>query len=303
MLKTEGHASYMFSATDLAALVTVADTGSVRAAAAVLRRTQPAVTQAIRRLEDAIGFPLLDRSSYRARLTERGESFVKRARLTVNHARNLRDFAALLACGAEPKLRIAIDGAIPRDIWIQLIQDVAAHFPDTPIEIKSGQDHAPLRQLELGEADLGVLFDITVRHRRVGLESKALGTVEFCNVVRADKLDQLHPTEALIPQIYVADFGDPAPGYGSVDGQRYYRVSTHQMQVDAVLAGLGWGSVPKALVEAALSERVLVSLAYLGLSEQSSYAFSLYRFRDRELGPLSNTVWASAQDRTSDIQE
>ena len=283
----------MFSAIDLAALVAVADTGSVRGAAAVLGRTQPAVTQAIRRLEDAVGFLLLDRSSYRARLTERGEIFVKRARLTVNHARSLRDFAALLSCGAEPQLRIAIDGAIPPDVWIRLIGKAMSRFPDTPVEIKSGQDYAPLRCLETGEADLAVLFDITVRHRRAGLESSPLGEVEFCNVVRADKFGILHETEALIPQVYVADFEDSAPGYGSVDGQRYWRVSTHRMQADAILAGLGWGSVPKGLVDDALSEGILVSLAYLGLSERSINTFSLYRHRDRQLGPVCNLIWES----------
>jgi DNA-binding transcriptional LysR family regulator len=283
----------MFSATDLAALVAVADTGSVRGAAAVLGRTQPAVTQAIRRLEDAVGFLLLDRSSYRARLTEKGETFVKRARLTVNHARSLRDFATLLSRGVEPQVRIAIDGAIPQYVWIELIRNATSQFPDTPVEIQSGQDYAPLRRLEEGEVDLAVLFDITVRRRRAGLQSRPLGEVEFCNVVRADKLDQLLETEALIPQIYVADFEDSAPGYGSVDGQRYWRVSTHRMQADAILSGLGWGSVPKGLVDEALAERSLVSLPYLGLSERSSYPFSLYRQRDHHLGPVSSLLWES----------
>jgi DNA-binding transcriptional LysR family regulator len=286
----------MFSGTDLAAIVAIADTGSVRGAAGVLGRTQPAVTQAIHRLEDAVGFPLLDRSSYRARLTERGESFVKRARLAVNQARSLRDFATLLSTGVEPQLRIAIDGAIPQTVWIDLIRKATSQFPDTSVEVKSGQDYAPLRRLETGEADLAVLFDITVRRRNAGLEGRLLGEVEFCNVVRADKLDRLRETEATIPQIYVADFEDSAPGYGSVDGQRYWRVSTHLMQVEAILAGLGWGSVPKILIGEALAGQILVSLPYLGLSERSSYSFSLYRQRDHQFGPVASLVWESGDE-------
>jgi DNA-binding transcriptional LysR family regulator len=57
----------MFVIHDLAVLVAVADGGSVRSAAAALGRTQPAVSQAIQRLEGAVGFSLLDRSGYRAR--------------------------------------------------------------------------------------------------------------------------------------------------------------------------------------------------------------------------------------------
>src|SRR5262245_32235039 len=68
----------MFVVHDLAALVAVAESGSVRRGASALGRTQPAVSQAIQRLEEAAGFALLDRSGYRVRLTERGETFVKR---------------------------------------------------------------------------------------------------------------------------------------------------------------------------------------------------------------------------------
>jgi DNA-binding transcriptional LysR family regulator len=281
----------MFSPTDLTALIAVADTGSVRGAASVLARTQPTVTQAIHRLEDAVGFPLLDRSGYRARLTERGEIFVKRARMTVNNARGLREFAALLCSGIEPRLRIAIDGAIPPPVWIDLIRETAGRYPDTPLEVQTSQDYAPLHRLETGEADLAVLFDVTVRRRDVGLESRSLGAVEFCNVVRSDRRDQLQDEGAKIPQIYVADFDDPAPGYGSVDGQRHWRVSSHRMQTDAILAGLGWGKVPRAMIEAPLAQGLLVSLPYLGLSEHSNYAYSLYRQRDHQHGPVATHVW------------
>lgn len=284
----------MFSAADLAALVAVADTGSVSAAAAVLGRTQPAVTQAIRRLEDAVGFLLLDRSFYRAHLTDKGESFVKRARLSVNHARNLRDFAVALSRGVEPQVRLSVDGAIPAPVWLDLIEEAARRFPDTPFEIKSGQDHAPLQRLEDGEADLAVLFDVTVRRRRADIMSRPLGRVEFRNVVRADRRNRLLETEAMIPQIYVADFNDAGPGYGSVEGQRHWRVSTHRMQADAILAGLGWGSIPETLIAEELEGGLLVSLPYLGLRERSSYPFSLYRQRDRELGPVCSLIWQGA---------
>jgi LysR family glycine cleavage system transcriptional activator len=47
--------------------------GSMREAAARLNVTQPAVSQALKALEDHIGAPLIDRSVRPARLTETGE--------------------------------------------------------------------------------------------------------------------------------------------------------------------------------------------------------------------------------------
>jgi DNA-binding transcriptional LysR family regulator len=57
---------------DLRTFVTVASERSFSAAAKKLHRTQPAVSQAVRRLEDAIGDRLFDRSSRNGTLTEAG---------------------------------------------------------------------------------------------------------------------------------------------------------------------------------------------------------------------------------------
>jgi DNA-binding transcriptional LysR family regulator len=56
----------------LAAFAAVARTGSVRAAAAELNVTQPAISQAVKQLEAHAGVPLLDRGSRPARPTEAG---------------------------------------------------------------------------------------------------------------------------------------------------------------------------------------------------------------------------------------
>src|SRR5262245_22315666 len=129
----------MYSSQDLAVLVAIAETGSLRGAAAALGKTQPAVTQAVQRLEEAVGFPLLDRTSYRAKLTERGETFVQRARVAVEHLTALETTAQLLSRGIEPRLRIGVHGAIPDETWVHLIRDIPQRFPNTVIEIEAGE--------------------------------------------------------------------------------------------------------------------------------------------------------------------
>lgn len=56
------------------AFLAVARTGSVQAAAAELNVTQPAISQAVRQLEDHVGLRLLDRGRRPARPTEAGEA-------------------------------------------------------------------------------------------------------------------------------------------------------------------------------------------------------------------------------------
>lgn len=58
----------------LAAFAATARTGSIQAAAAELNVTQPAISQAVKQLEDHVGVPLLDRGRRPARPTEAGEA-------------------------------------------------------------------------------------------------------------------------------------------------------------------------------------------------------------------------------------
>jgi len=64
----------------LAALITVADVGSVTKAAKLLHLVQPAVTRQIRLLEEELGVALFQRTHQGMVLTEAGEQLVRRAR-------------------------------------------------------------------------------------------------------------------------------------------------------------------------------------------------------------------------------
>jgi DNA-binding transcriptional LysR family regulator len=64
----------------LAALVAVADTGSVTAAARARQLTQPTLSRQIQDLERAVGAKLLERSNHGARLTPAGETLAQGAR-------------------------------------------------------------------------------------------------------------------------------------------------------------------------------------------------------------------------------
>jgi DNA-binding transcriptional LysR family regulator len=74
---------------DLETFVTVVRERSFSRAATKLHRTQPAVSQAVRRLEEAIGEPLLDRSSREGILTDAGRVLHEYAEKLLN----LRDEA------------------------------------------------------------------------------------------------------------------------------------------------------------------------------------------------------------------
>lgn len=285
----------MYPLQDLAALVAVAETGSVRAAASELGRTQPAVTQAIRRLEEAVGFTLLDRSGYRARLTDRGDLFVKRARSMVHRARDLRTFARLLADGVEPRLRITCHGAVPETAWTALLAELSLRFPDTMFELELAEGEAPLRQLIADEAELAIMLHAVPDRLGTILESTPMGEVGFVTAVRGDRLSLLVQEGSRFPQILVADFDDPSSSYGVVEGKHYCRVSHHRAKAKLIEAGIGWGSVPESFVAEGLVSGTISTIGHKGMKERSQRPFSLCRKRDVVPGPVAAAAWDIAQ--------
>src|SRR4029453_58925 len=68
----------------LEAFLAVVREGSFSAAAKALFRTQPAISQTIKKLEEEIGRPLFDRSSRRGGLTDAGRVLAQTAQRLIN---------------------------------------------------------------------------------------------------------------------------------------------------------------------------------------------------------------------------
>ncbi len=74
----------------LETFLAVVQTGSFSGAAKVVHRTQPAVSQVVRKLEEELGEPLFDRSSREGRLTDAGKVLQEYAQRMLNLRREAR---------------------------------------------------------------------------------------------------------------------------------------------------------------------------------------------------------------------
>jgi DNA-binding transcriptional LysR family regulator len=97
-------------------LVAIADAGTFTHAAARLFVTQPTLSQQIRRLEEMVGTPLLDRRPDGVRLTEAGRVLLEESRtvlsLVEHGVRRSRQAAGL----GRPRLRIALPPQLPEGL-------------------------------------------------------------------------------------------------------------------------------------------------------------------------------------------
>jgi DNA-binding transcriptional LysR family regulator len=167
---------------DLSALKTflaVAQERSFSRAAAKVHRTQPAVSQAIRRLEADLGEQLFDRSSKSGTLTDAGrmlqnygQRLVRLAEETESAMRELRDLRrGRVVIGAN---EAAIHTLLP------LIARFRERYPDIAIDVR----RVPARQIAVevqqGSLDFGAL---TFHPAETGLLEVPVGTDELVLLV------------------------------------------------------------------------------------------------------------------------
>jgi DNA-binding transcriptional LysR family regulator len=167
---------------DLRVFAAVAAERSFSRAARKLRRTQPAVSQAIRRLEDAVGQRLIDRASRDGTLTDAGE-------LLLDYAGRLLRLADE-AAGAVIDLRDVRKGRVligANEGGVHAVLPVIGAFqqqyPAIVVEVRRIPSRQMAQEVMLRSVDFGVLtFNPSERE----LSSILLGTDELVLLVRPD---------------------------------------------------------------------------------------------------------------------
>ncbi|MCP9627245.1 LysR family transcriptional regulator [Rhodopseudomonas palustris] len=142
----------------LNALVVVAETGSISAAAPRLFRSQSAVSEQIRKLEEMCGLPLLSRGKTGASLTPAGKRLSRYARemLTLSDAA-FRDIQGTQLTG---DLRLAITdyfrpGALP-----EILRRVRDQFPRLRLHVLIRKSALIEEEIAAGDYDIGLSMRI-----------------------------------------------------------------------------------------------------------------------------------------------
>jgi len=114
---------------------TVAETRNFRAAADRLDVTRSAVSQSMRKLEDALGISLVNRSTRSVALTEEGERLYQQACAHLN-ALDAAVEDALMAKGApQGLLRVAVTSIAEQFLSGPFIADFCAAYPDIRLDV------------------------------------------------------------------------------------------------------------------------------------------------------------------------
>ena len=139
----------------LRSFVSVVDSGGFTRAGERVHRTQSTVSQQIKRLEDDVGQPLLNRNGKDVTPTEAGERLLSYARRLLALAEEARDVMA------RPESEGAVRLGIPEDFAAYRLAKLLATFsrsrPGLRLDVRADQSTNLRRDIERGDLDLALL--------------------------------------------------------------------------------------------------------------------------------------------------
>lgn len=283
----------------------VVSEGSFQAAAEKLQRAQPTVSASVKNLENQLQLSLLDRSGYRVTLTAEGRSFYERTRVFLHEAKRLRDHAAQLAMGEESELRVVIGDVSPLPETLALLRRFFDGCPGTKLHLHFEAISGPWERLFDAEADL--IFHY-VEKGDPRLEFVDLFTVNIVPVVAPNFL-RFPISESITPeqmrdyvQCVIRDSAThSAPrNYFLVEGARSWTVSDQLMKKELILQGMGWGHMPRFLVEQNLRDGSLLQISGRHFKGGQADLVAARR-RDTPHGPIANRLWQFIADQAAKI--
>lgn len=249
----------------LRTFIAAADQGSFSAAGRKLGRAQSVVSQTLANLEGQLGVQLFDRSGRRPVLTAQGEALMRQAREVVGAMDQFKSSARGLAGGREPELSIAVDVLFPIRSLTCAVAEFSTAFPDTPLRIYVEVLGAVLQPVLDGRCSLCVMNTIPLAPGQLATEP--MGAVPMVVVAAAE-----HPLAAIkgridrettdrYVQLVLTDRSTLTEGreYG-VFGDKTWRLADLGAKHAFLKAGLGWGGMPRHLVQADIDAGVLVPI-------------------------------------------
>lgn len=146
----------------LRSFIVAARTGSISRAAAALGRTQPALSQKLRRLEDLVGRPLFERTPSGVALTQAGEAFLPYAERVLSLAGEAladMDRAGKLSgrCGVG-LMEDLVSTSLPQELTV-----FAHRHPDVTLELMTGGGAKMLEALDAGRIQLALSDNLQTR--------------------------------------------------------------------------------------------------------------------------------------------
>ena len=271
--------------------IAAAEAGSFSAAGRRLQRAQSVVSQTIANLEGQFGVTLFERSGRYPVLTEAGRQLLVDARAVTFVVDALKARARDMASGVEPELSVAIDVMFPMDVLTKAAASFGERFPATSLRLYVEALGGVAKAVKDGQCRLGVMGTLPLNLPELVTE-RLLGVKMVFVAAPAHPLAQIPGplTECELAkhtQLVLTDRTELSKDREfRVISPRNWRLADLGAKHAFLLAGLGWGGLPYAMVARDIREGALqeIKLFDSPVTGDIMPMMSTYR-ADTPLGP------------------
>ncbi|WP_076414062.1 LysR substrate-binding domain-containing protein [Shewanella sp. UCD-KL12] len=232
--------------------------GSFAKAAEEMNKATSAVSYAVQKLEEQLDIALFQRQGRRSVLTPSGQLILDEGREIVQATTRLASKAKEVATGWETHISIAIESLKPYPVFFTVLNDFLKEHPSIEIDVSESVLNGGWEALEQDKADLIVGSPGPVPLQK-GYRAIPLASVDLLPVIAshhefADLIVQPENIEMLLPKVrrvitHDTSVTDIRRSAGlSNEGRRFY-VQTIDQKLEAILAGIGIGHLPRLRVQ------------------------------------------------------
>lgn len=267
----------------LTALESIDRLGSFAAAAREMARATSAVSYQIRSLEEALGFPLFDRTGHRAELTPKGRRILDEARRVLRQAQRLEEVGREIDAGYEPLLQIVLDGLLPLPPVMESLRALSAEGLPTRVRMMVEYLRGVPERFEDMRADLMLVLD---HEPSDALQAVALAPVETHLLVHRDHplMLQGSPIErgdlSEHVELVVSDSSrrsESTPHRLFLGSPQVFELSDFHSKTEAILGGVGYGWLPEHLAAPHMTSGELVELPFIEGSKYTLHPQLVHR--------------------------
>ena len=243
--------------------------GSFAKAAEELNKATSAISYAVQKLEEQLDIALFQRQGRRSVLTPAGRLLLAEGREILQTTARLANKAKEVATGWEPRISIAVESLQSYPVCFGALHEFLEEHPTIEIDICECVLNGGWEALELDRVDLLIgspgPVPLQKGYRAIPMSGADLVPVIAAHHVQAGLASNPDTVKATLPNLrrivtHDTSFIDIERSEGlSSDGQKFY-VQNIDQKVEAILAGIGIGHLPRQRIQRHLNNGALLPL-------------------------------------------
>jgi DNA-binding transcriptional LysR family regulator len=237
-------------------------TGSFKAASEALFKSQPSISQAIKKLEEEYQITLFNRDHYRPQLTDVGKAFYLKAKETLSSFQDLETYGKELSKGHETEISLSLDAICPLYEIAPYFHEFFQGIPSTSLNLNIDLLDGLQDKLVSHEVDFAIGSLVTMNDE---IECTPLMEIDMIPVVSPSHIAEGKATKNFlkeIPQIILSSSKrEKFPKIiGAHQNSQYWYTTDIYMKEQIIEHGLGWGRLPEHQINEKLSKGKLIEI-------------------------------------------